>query len=224
MVRWELLCATCVVLLAGCGEELVDSDGPGPGDALQLAITLRYKGPVYQGTFYNGFLPSTDHAVWIVDSQGKYVKTLQVSESAVTVGEHGSHVSHLPVWSAASGETDALLAARTDTGESAVEYDGITSASTTFYNAAKNDVTPVSDTTRTFVWDLTDSTGTRVADGLYRFCAEASNIKKDSVGVDPYPPDSILHEDCCGSLSIVDSVVTPALPTTHITELSGQLQ
>ena len=103
-------------------------------DAAHLSVTLT--GPRYQGDFYP-FPPlrvPTDYAIWIEDASRRYVRTLEITQVAVSVGDEGSHLEHLPSWMASSGVTYATLQRQTDAGI-APAFDGITSASPFFWAA-----------------------------------------------------------------------------------------
>ncbi|MBD3243800.1 MAG: hypothetical protein GF331_24625 [Chitinivibrionales bacterium] len=221
-MRYLLLVgAAGLLFLLGCTDDVEDS----PEGSPRLRVSLTYSGPVYEGTFYNGFLPPTDHAIWIQDADGRYVTTLLLNESIVTVGQHGAHLSHVPTWTAVRGETDSALEARMDTvTRMPPEYDAVTGASVTFYNEPKGDTDQVRDTTLTVEWDFTDYTGAAVAPGTYQFCAEVANIHKDSVPGVAFPPDSIIAESCCGSVIVDGGPVTDASPTTaHIQALTAEI-
>lgn len=209
-----------LVVLAGCGEDTDQENG-----CARLRVSLTFSGPVYEGSFYNGYLPATDHAIWIQDADGRYVTTLLLNESIVEMGTHGAHLSHVPTWTAVRGETDSALAARMDsTTRMPPEYDAVTGASVTFYNQAKGDTDKVRDTTLVAEWDFADYTGATVEPGTYAFCAEVANIHKDSVDGVAFPPDSIMAESCCGSVVVDGGPVTDASPTTaHIGALTAKI-
>jgi hypothetical protein len=135
-----------------------------------VRVEVRLNGPAYQGSFYQGYLPATDCAVWVEDASHKYVRTLKITAEVVTVGQY-SHVSHLPAWAASSGVTFEQLRQETGglDGVSPV-YDAMTQASPL--------ATADSVKTLSCAWNLTDRTGKKVQPGVYYILAEASNITK----------------------------------------------
>lgn len=204
--------------LLGCSDDADEA-------SKRLVVSLTYSGPVYQGDFYTGYLPATDHAMWIEDAQGNYVNTLQLSPGIAAITEHGSHLTHVPTWTATTGETDDSIVARIDTPDVDIppEYDAVTGASETFFNEALGDTDSPTEATVTAYWDLRDYTGADVQSGTYRFCAEVANIVKDSVPGMPFPPDSVVHETCCGTVVLMDGPVTDATPTAHIDVLTADI-
>ncbi len=220
MVKKLFVAGGVVVVLFGCAEDTGQEHG-----SARLRVSLTFSGPIYEGTNYNGYLPATDHAIWIRDTDGRYVATLLLNESIVEVGEHGAHLNHVPTWTALSGETDSALAARMDSSIGMPpEYDAVTGASVTFYNEAKGDTDKARDTTLVAEWDFTDYTGAAVEPGTYAFCAEVANIYKDSLPDGSAGPDSIIAESCCGSVVVDGGPVTDASPTTaHIGALTAEI-
>jgi hypothetical protein len=168
MVRRITSALICVLALAVV---MCSKDKTKKGtDVKSVKIEVRLNGPVYQGSFYKGYLPPTDCAIWIEDAARKYVKTVRITAEVVTVGQY-SHLSHLPSWTASSGMTDDQLRQQTGglDGVSPV-YDAMTQASPL---ATADSVKTVSGT-----WDLTDKTGRKIQPGVYYVHFEASNITK----------------------------------------------
>ena len=185
----------------------------------KLVVTMKYSGPLFDSTAHDFNLP-TDHVIWIQDSLNRHVKTLNVSYGAVSVGTRGTHISHLPTFRDVINYTFP-----TDTGLPA-RFDGITSASACYSTGIKE------DTTIFFAWDFTDSSGARVAPGLYHYCAEAANIRKPS----RTPPATfdVLNEETSGSVRLLremftvdsskisDSLIIQADSTKHINLLKAK--
>jgi len=168
MVR-RLTCAViCVVALAAvmCSKNKLNKGT----DVRSVKVSIQLNGPVYQGSFYKGYLPPTDCAIWIEDASHRYVRTLKITAEVVTVGQY-SHVNHLPAWAASSGVTFEQLQQETG-GQEGVSpvYDSVTQASPL---ATADSVRTVSG-----VWDLTDRNGEKVQPGVYCVLAEAANITK----------------------------------------------
>ncbi|MBN1895716.1 DUF2271 domain-containing protein [bacterium] len=170
-----------------------------------LDIALKFKGPVYQGTFYNVSV-NTDYVIWIENAARQYVKTLRITPTAVTVGTHGSHVEHLPAWMAKSGVTYAGLSGLTTDGIPA-PFDAMTSASPVFDG----------DTviTATVNWDMKDQDGKPVNTGVYYCCAEAANLIKNTDN-----DTQIIAENTAASIDLESGAVTAASPTAHILEIA----
>jgi len=182
-------------LLAACGKE--------SGKVSRtVVVTLRFSGPRYEGSFYKGYLPATDYAVWVEDGERRYIRTLGISRSVVSVGEH-PHLDHLPKWKAKSGLTYEDLKEETSEGV-APSFDAVSRASVLFGE-------DLADTTLTFEWDLRD------LEGVYYFCAEVANISKDTA--ESY---EVIHEATCGKLDTRSRTVVPAEPTEHILELKAE--
>ena len=201
---WRVLVALILLLtVAGIAHALINSGGR----FISLAIQLRINGPVYQGSFYKGFLPATDYAVWIEDEHGNYVETLAISESVVTVGEY-SHVEHLPTWQQASGVTYEALQGETADGV-APSFDAVTSASVRFTG-------DVAEQTLTCVWPVFDVDVPLVEPGLYNYCAEVANITKDEAA-----GYRINAETTRGTVDVEHHTAQPAAPTSHILSLSA---
>lgn len=200
------LCLSVLVLFgAGCDNDNGVEAKPTISSA---TITLRFSGPRYAGTFYPNFFPATDHAVWIEDAKGQYVKTLGISKSVVSVGDY-SHLGHLPTWTAKSGTTFEALQAETEEGV-APSFDAVSGASVYFLG-------DVTDSTLVFEWDLTDKAGERVSEGKFRFCAEVANITKDEA-----TSYQVNNETTCGQMDLKEQSTTLADPTQHILELSAE--
>lgn len=198
----------CMLLLMGISCEKEKSKAELGAQKLRIRLTL--SGPIYQGTFYSGYLPRTDYAIWIEDQNRNYVKTLQITKSVVSVGDY-SHVDHLPTWMSKSGITYEKL--QEETGNQpgiAPSFEGITSASPYF---------PSEDTTQTFFaeWAFTDGSGKAVSSGIYYFCAESANITKNEATA-----YTIQAESTFGSVDLGKGKIQPATPTTHIRELSAE--
>lgn len=175
-----------------------------------IRVHLTLNGPIYQGTFYSGYLPRTDYAIWIEDGNRQYVKTLRITRSVVSVGEY-QHVDHLPTWMSKSGITyEKLLEETGNQPGVAPSFEGLTSASPYF---------PSEDSTQTFVaeWDFTDANGNAVPSGIYYFCAETANITKNEA-----TSYTIQAENTFGAVDLKKEKITPATPTTHILELTAE--
>ena len=140
-----------------------------------VKIMFTLNGPVFQGNGYpDGTNVPTDFAVWIEDENGDFVKTLQITPTAVTVDSaHGSHIEHLAVWSEAAGVTYADLQAEIEDGL-APSYDGLTTASPNLMAG------PV-EQSFTVEWDLTDADGDDVEPGQYVCVVESANISKNTI-------------------------------------------
>ena len=206
---FRILIALCLSVLVFTGTGCDSDNGVEAKPTISSAtITLRFSGPRYAGSFYSGFLPATDHAVWIEDADGQYVKTLGISKSVVSVALY-SHVDHLPTWMAKSGTTYEALQAETEGGV-APSFDAVSGASVYF-------VGDVTDSTLVFEWDLKDGEGNRVLEADFRFCAEVANITKDEA-----TSYHINSETTCGLMDLKEQSTTPADPTEHILELSAE--
>ena len=200
-MRVVVLALFAVVCLLACGNT-VDPADPA------ATISLRFNGPAYQGNYYaSTVLVPTDNVVWIENANREFVKTLRLSKGIPGIGAGSAHLEHVPTWTT-KADADTLVPD--------AAYDGITGASPKFSAT-------LSDTTVVAQWDLTDTTGTRVADGTYYFCAEVANIAKDSASVAPGYTESINAECTCGTLVLPAGPVTPAQTTAHIQELSASL-
>jgi hypothetical protein len=206
---FRILIASCLSVLvftgAGCDNDKGVEAKPTIASAI---ITLRFSGPRYAGSFYPVFFPATDHAVWIEDAEGQYVKTLGISKSVVSVAQY-SHVDHLPTWMAKSGTTYEVLQAETEEGV-APSFDAVSGASVYF-------VGDVTDSTLGFLWDLKDGEGNHVLEANFRFCAEVANITKDEA-----TSYQINSETTCGLMDLKEQSTTLADPTQHILELSAE--
>ena len=173
-----------------------------------VIVKLRFSGPRYAGTFYTGYLPATDHAVWIEDAEGQYLKILGISKTVVSVGQY-SHVEHLPTWMAKSGISYEDLTAETEEGM-APSFDAVSGASVYFQEG-------MTDTTLVFEWNLRDGEGNRVPEGKFYFCAEAANITKNEETA-----YQINHEAACGLMDLKKGGTAQADATQHISELSAE--
>ncbi len=98
---------------------------------------------------------SNQFAVWIEDANGKLVKTLFVTQFTAN-GGYEKRPDAIPVWVARSGIAQ-------DTAQDAT-----------------SGATPKSGSLR-YVWDLTDETGARVADGTYTYYVEGTLRWKNHV-------------------------------------------
>ena len=98
---------------------------------------------------------SNQFAVWIEDANGKLVKTLFVTQFTAN-GGYEKRPDAIPVW---------------------VERSGIAKDTALDANSG---ATPKSGLLR-YVWDLTDETGARVADGTYTFYVEGTLRWKNHV-------------------------------------------
>lgn len=98
---------------------------------------------------------SNQFAVWIEDANGKLVKTLYVTQFTAN-GGYEKRPDAIPVW---------------------VERSGIAKDTALDANSG---ATPKSGSLR-YVWDLTDETGARVADGTYMFYVEGTLRWKNHV-------------------------------------------
>ncbi|HEY5499934.1 MAG TPA: DUF2271 domain-containing protein [Bacteroidales bacterium] len=109
------------------------------------SVTFRVTTVTYGG----GEAPKHVFALWITDTNGKYVKTINRQSK--------NYTSSLTSWSSNSGSKTT---------------DGITGASLTTHNAPLNKIGGVSRIP--FLWDCKDYNGTLVADGNYYVNVEFS--------------------------------------------------
>jgi len=140
----------------------------------QIQINWTFNGPRYQGDYYSAILQVTnDYAVWIENESGEYIKTLEITPSAVTVdSDHGSsHLEHLSSWCEASGTTYEDLEEETADGV-APSFDGLTAASP--YFADDTDIK-----TMTVYWDRKNQEGQTVLPGIYFCVIESANLIKE---------------------------------------------
>ena len=209
MSRIAIAIFLTVLVLSGSGCEKEKGIEPNPTIS-SLIVKLHFNGPKYAGTFYTGYLPATDHAVWIEDAGRHYLKTLGISQSVVSVGRY-SHLEHLLTWQAKSGITYEDLKAETDLGV-APSFDAVSDASVYF----QGDIT---DTTLVFEWNLKDKEGNRVPEGEFYFCAEVANITKDEATI-----YQVNNEPTSGLMDLKEGNIVPADPTQHILELSAEYQ
>jgi len=176
-------------------------------------------GPRYQGDFYP-FPPlrvPTDYAIWIEDANRRHVRTLEITQVAVSVGDEGSHLEHLPSWMASSGVTYAALQQQTDAGI-APAFDGITSASPFFWAAMEEQTIELG-------WDLKNAAGERVKPGTYYACAEAANILKEGDrATNTTTRFEILAESRCLKLDLKKGDYEADPPTAHIPQLSATFE
>jgi hypothetical protein len=178
-------------------------------DVKSVRIEVRLNGPAYQGSFYKGFLPPTDCAIWVEDASHKYVRTLKITAEVVTVGQY-SHVNHLPAWAASSGVTFEQLQQETGGLEGvSPAYDAMTQASPL---ATVDSVKTVS-----CAWNLTDKTGKKVQPGVYYILAEASNITKGDDGV-----VTIQAEHASTRIDLTAGISDTASLTAHIIAIQVQ--
>jgi hypothetical protein len=207
MIRRVIGAAVCVLALTVlmCSKDKT-KNGP---DVKSVKIEVRLNGPIYQGTFYKGYLPPTDCAIWIEDAAHQYIKTVKITKEVVSVGQY-SHVNHLPTWMASSGVTYEQLQQETG-GEEGVSpaFDALTQASPLF---PRDSAKTISGT-----WDLTDKTGAKVQPGLYYVLAEAANITKDdstNVTINP--------EHTSARIDLSAAIAETAPATAHILGMTVQ--
>jgi hypothetical protein len=196
-----ILALSALFLMCDRSKSIMETGAP----FSSLDIALKFKGPVYQGTFYNVSV-NTDYVIWIENAARQYIRTLRITPTAVTVGTHGSHVEHLPAWMAKSGVTYAGLSALTTDGVPA-PFDAMTSASPVF----DGDTVIVA----TVNWDLKDQDGKPVSTGLYHCCAEAANLIKNTAD-----DTQIVAENTSASIDLKTGTVNAASPTAHILEIA----
>lgn len=205
MIRGLWLTPVLVLALhtAGC-------EGKGSTDTgfaiTSVAVALRFSGPRYEGSFYQGYLPGTHFAVWVEEAEHTYLQTLGISQSVISVGDY-SHLDHLPTWQKRSGTTYEAFRAETQSGV-APSFDAVSRASVYFDADGE-------DTTLTFVWDLKDRGGDPVPEGAYRSNAEVANTIKDQA--DAYEVSS---EAASVVMELAEDGRATAPPTQHILELS----
>jgi hypothetical protein len=206
---FKIIIVLCLSVLVFTGSGCDNDNGVEAKPTISsVIVTFRFSGPRYAGSFYSGFLPATDHAVWIEDAGGQYVKTLGISKSVVSVGDY-PHLDHLPSWMAKSGTTYEALQAETEEGM-APSFDAVSGASVYFLGA-------VTDSTLVFEWDLKDKVGNQVSEGEFRFCAEVANITKDEA-----TSYQINSETTCGLMDLKEQSATSADPTEHILGLTAE--
>lgn len=192
----------------------LSADSKSGNDQL-LEISLTFKGPVYQGDYYSGYLPATDWVIWIEDDQHRYIKTLYVSKGVVTVGEYGAHEHHLGTWKE-HAQIDINGTAPKGSEFIPELFDGITAASVYF--------TSGNDTTITVTWDFTDSDGKTVPQGTYYFCAEVAGIEKNKSNTpDEYVVAKIINEFSYGSVIYENGEIIQGKPTANIKRLSARM-
>lgn len=181
-----------------------------------MTISLQYKGPVFQGNYYSGYLPKTDYAIWITDANNQFIRTLQVNKGAVKIGKYGAHAWHLPTW---LSHTNDSIKDIPDVDSIPPRFDGITAASHAF-----DAIEPT--TTTSAIWDFKDASGKLVADGIYNYHVEAANIKKDSTGTIINGVDyelSVNPDHVSGSVTYPAGVVINGNTTVNILSFSGVL-
>ncbi len=208
-----------MALLAPGSDPAVASAADAWPEVKSVTVSVRFSGPRYAGTFYSGFLPATDFAVWIESAAGAHLQTLKVTPQAVSVSTY-SHLDHLPAWQASTGLTYEDLQAQTSSGV-APSFDGLTQASVLFADA-------VAETSLVFTWDLGRAAGIALESGQFRFCAEVANIVKNDAAA-----YQIVAEHACGALDLaampLGSGAPSALtvnvpqPTQHIIELTARV-
>jgi len=202
-----LLLSLAVICSLMCSK---DEEVTGWSNISKVLIAIQFNGPDYTGDYYSGYLPATDYAVWIENRDREYVRTVEITPTAVSVSENGSHMEHLPAWAAASGLTYAQLEQTTE-GGIAPEFDGLTGASPQFW------ASPDTVITLSCEWNITNANGERVGEDDYYICFEAANITK--MAVDSL--DIINAENTYASINGESQSVTPADPTTHILSITG---
>lgn len=203
-------CMIVLLVLSSCDT----STNTTPEDQ-NVTITANFKGPLYAGNYYKGYLPATGYVLWIKDSNGNFVKTIHVTKGIVEVGVYGAHTDHLPEWEKSSGVSIDTTVAKKEDAFIPEEFDGITSASPTFGSA-------LADTTVTLVWDFTDESGTKVPKGTYSYHFEAGNISKDSVDTGESIV-TVINETTSGTIQYGSGTATAANPTNNITSLTAQV-
>lgn len=207
MVRRVICAFVCILALTVimCSKDKTKKGA----DFKSIRVEVRLNGPVYLGSFYKGYLPPTDCAIWVEDASHKYVKTLKITAEVVTVGQY-SHVNHLPAWAASSGVTFEQLQQETGglEGVSPV-YDALTQASPL---ATADSVKTVIGT-----WNLTDKTGKKVQPGVYYVFAEAANITKGDDAV-----VSIQAEQASSRIDLTSGISGTASLTAHIIGMKVQ--
>jgi flagellar hook assembly protein FlgD len=166
-------------------------------------LSAKISGPLYEGNFYKGYLPATDFVVWIEDDRGNYIKTVKISKGVVNVAHAGIHAEHLPVWQKTSKVHSDATVANDSLSYILSGFDGLTSASLKLKSPK--------DTTITVKWDFTDTNGNPVPEGVYKYCIETANIKKDSNLV-----IIILNETTSGNIVTRKRTVTASIPTKNI--------
>lgn len=174
-----LLLATCTTVDVTTTEEVKIEVNKTPETA---AISITVDGPTFQsdGNYGSDGGILTHWAVWIMDAQGKYVKTLKINKSTPQVNKYGSDkLSTLPLWQALTGFTTPEDTTGKLTEEKVYkELDAVTAASLDFSDG--------SDTTVDVSWDLTDALGTKLVDGVYRVYAEFSALVKNIKSITEY--------------------------------------
>ena len=178
-----------------------------------LAVTLTFQGPRYQGNFYSGYLPSTDWAVWIENSNHQYIRTLQINKGVVKIGEHGAHADHLPAWLACTGDS---INDTPDADSIPDRFDGITAASYLFDSSNPSE-------TVTATWDFTDASGNTVVEDTYYFCAEVANIQKDSANNPVGYTFSVLSENTAGTVTYPSGATVDGTPSANILSCTGTI-
>ena len=171
MKRVLILMLSVVLLTTLCSK---DDDEPA-NQVVQIEFTLNGPLGVVAEVYGDAVTVPTDYAVWIEDAQGNFVKTLRVTETAVTVDSaHGSHIEHLAGWAEAAGLTYAELQQETASGVPA-SLDALTGASPNLM------VEPFEETI-TVEWDKKDANGNAIESGIYACFVESANLYKHYVG------------------------------------------
>jgi hypothetical protein len=178
-----------------------------PSKRIAAVFTAKISGPLYEGTFYKGYLPATDFAVWIEDEQGRFIKTIKISKGVVNVAHAGIHAEHLPTWQKSSKVYSDLTVANDSLSYILPGFDGITSAS---LKLKAN-----TDTLFSLKWDFTDSAGIPVPEGVYRYCIETSNIRKNTA-----LEVIVLSESTSGTITTRKRSFTVATTTRNIKQFN----
>ncbi len=206
-----LLSVLVVALSSSIFFSCTDDDPEGPA---QITVSMTFKGPLFKGNYYSGFLPKTDWAIYVKDAANKYIKTLKINTGVVKIGQHGSHAKHLPVWLALTGDS---ITDQPDEDSIPPRFDGYTAASYSFNASSTGEAV-------TATWDFTDVTGAKVPAGTYTFIAEAANIQKDSSTVAPFFTLSFFSETSMGTVTYPEGAVVNGTATTNILSLTGAVE
>jgi hypothetical protein len=111
---WAMLCAALITAACAGGRSGGSADAVASGPRVYIGFEA---GPAYQNLHWSGILPITvrpQMAVWLETSEGRFVRTLSVSDKSARDEWIGtaSRPEALPVWRAASaGGTGAGAAA-----------------------------------------------------------------------------------------------------------------
>lgn len=151
MKKGLLLLSTILCLLLFGGCASGDKSGDDSQPPVSDAVTITFDYIKQSGYASNQF------AVWIEDTEGNMVKTLYATRFTAN-GGYKNRTDAIPTWVEKSGLASMEKA----------EIDAITGP------------TPKSGTL-SYVWDLKDESGNRVAPGKYTFCVEGSLRWKNRV-------------------------------------------